>query len=363
MFRAFRYPALAMSLTRERAQQLAFPIWISSAPRGSMNAPQGLAAPASGTDIPDFSTLAADPEIAPLLDFEPVVRKVKRPDGWTPELQRELIARIASTGTLQSAVWQMGKHATGAEALYKVPGAETFRQSWDAAIAIGRRRNGLDSSPPFSGPVPGIQRRPPRGAPVEPEPELEMDEDHKWDLMQSIAGKFMQKVAAERQARLAGEIVAADFYLRQITFIEVMFDLTATSLGFDPSEVLSELRRGKHDIREIAGTGFSGWLDASRRIWWAEEGEPERPSHPDVRFLERHRSAEGDYSTATDQHATGATATPARGYTQEQWAQMGHEEQKRARQRQFDQDAEKQRAWEAKARRDYEERRASDASA
>ena len=38
-----------------------------------------------------------------------------------------------------------------------------------------------------------------------------MDEDHKWDLMQSIAGKFMQKVAVERQSRLAGEIVAADF--------------------------------------------------------------------------------------------------------------------------------------------------------
>lgn len=90
---------------------------------------------------------------------------------------------------------------------------------------------------------------------------------------------------------------------------------------------------------------------------------PSARGHPDARFLERHRSAEGDYSTATDQHATGATATPARGYTQEQWAQMGHEEQKRARQRQFDQDAEEQRAWEAKARRDYEERRASDASA
>ena len=95
-----------------------------------MNAPQGLAAPASGTEIPDFEALAADPEIAPLLHFDPVVRKVKRPDGWTPELQRELIARIASTGTLQAAVWQMGKHATGAEALYKVPGAQSFRTSW-----------------------------------------------------------------------------------------------------------------------------------------------------------------------------------------------------------------------------------------
>jgi hypothetical protein len=111
------------------------------------------------TEIPDFATLAADPEIAPLLNFEPVVRKIKRPDGWTPELQRELIARIAATGTIQQAVWQMGKHATGAEALYKKPGADSFRQSWDAAIIIGRRRNGLDSQAPFMGEVPGITRR------------------------------------------------------------------------------------------------------------------------------------------------------------------------------------------------------------
>jgi hypothetical protein len=108
---------------------------------------------------PTFAELAADPEIAALLNFEPVARKVKRPDGWTPELQRELLARIASTGTLQSAVWQMGKHATGAEALYKAPAADSFRAAWDAAIAIGRRRNGLDSRPPFVGEVPGITRR------------------------------------------------------------------------------------------------------------------------------------------------------------------------------------------------------------
>ena len=108
-----------------------------------MSPTKGSAAPASGTSeltIPDFADLAADPEIA-------------------PELQRELIARIAATGTVQAAVWQMGKHATGAEALYKTPGANSFRTSWDAAIIIGRRRNGLDSQPPYRGPVPGITRR------------------------------------------------------------------------------------------------------------------------------------------------------------------------------------------------------------
>lgn len=61
-----------------------------------MNAPHRFAAPASGpADVPTFEELAADPEIAPLLDFTPAHRKVQRPDGWTPDLQREFIARLA----------------------------------------------------------------------------------------------------------------------------------------------------------------------------------------------------------------------------------------------------------------------------
>ena len=322
-----------------------------------MNAPQGLAAPASGTEIPDFEALAADPEIAPLLNFEPVARKVKRPDGWTPELQRELIARIASTGTLQAAVWQMGKHATGAEALYKTPGAVSFRTSWDAAIIIGRRRNHLDSNPPYAGPVPGINRRGSASdLPPESEAEPTMSDDQKWDLIESIGTRLMKKVAAERQARLAGEIVAADFYLRQITFIEVMFDLTASHLGFDPHEVMAELRRGRHDFRQIVSTPFSDWLDASRRKWWTEEGEPERPRHPEVGFLKRHRSEDGDCSTYADHSAYGALTDPARGYSKKQWAKMSHDDQRAARQRQFDEDAAAQMEWEAKARAEFETR-------
>ena len=93
-------------------------------------------------------------------------------------------------------------------------------------------------------------------------------------------------------------------------------------------------------------------------MWWAEEGEPERPSHPDVRFLERHRSADGDYTTATDQHAYGATTTPARGYTKEQWAEMSSEGQRLARARQFELDAAEQMEWEARARAQCEAWRA-----
>ena len=317
----------------------------------------------SDTDIPDFATLAADPEIAPLLNFEPVVRKIKRPDGWTPELQRELIARIAATGTVQSAVWQMGKHATGAEALYKTPIAKSFRTSWDAAIIIGRRRNGLDSQPPFTGAVPGINRRNPRGrnAEAQPEPEITMSDDEKWQLICAIGTKFMRKVAAERQARLAGQIVAADFYLRQITMMEVMFDLTATSLGFDPHSTLRELHRGPIHSREIVSTPFSDWLDRVRRAWWQSEGDPERPPYPDLRFLVTHRTSEGECSTYEDQNATGGLTTPARGYRQEQWAEMTGDEQRIARQWQFDQDAEAQVAWEAEAHRDFEARQEGEA--
>lgn len=42
-----------------------------------------------------------------------------------------------------------------------------------------------------------------------------MGDDQKWDLIESTGTRLTRKVAAEREARLSGEIVAADFYLRQ----------------------------------------------------------------------------------------------------------------------------------------------------
>jgi hypothetical protein len=262
-----------------------------------MSPPNLTPAPINGPtppDIPDFADLAADPEIAPLLNFDPVVRKIRRPDGWTAELQRELIARLAATGTIQAAVWQMGKHATGAEALYKTPSADSFRASWDAAVIIGRRRNGLDSQPPYAGPVPGITRRksfPERGGgpaqlvegPDDDTPELS-DED-KIQLIEGLFYKWLGKVEQEREARLAGEVVAADFYLRQVTFFEVAFDLMTEGFGEDGWRILSELRRDGRHITQIAATPMSQMLDAKRRELWAMMKQPERPEHPPARYL------------------------------------------------------------------------------
>jgi hypothetical protein len=254
-----------------------------------------VAGPTPPPDIPTFAELAADPDIAPLLTFDPVVRKIRRPDGWTDELQRELIARLAATGTVQAAVWQMGKHATGAEALYKAPSADSFRASWDAAVAIGRRRNGLDSQPAYAGPVPGITRRnssPGRGwGPAElvkgaqDEDEFDMSDEEKHQLIETLFYKWLGKVEQEREARLAGEVVAADFYLRQTTFFEVTFDLMCSRFGQDAWAVMSSLRRGGEHITQIAATPMSMILDEKRRELWGKMGQPERPEYPPARYL------------------------------------------------------------------------------
>lgn len=103
-----------------------------------MSTSSGPAAPQDG--IPAFESLAADPEIALLLDFEPAPRKVERPDGWTHELQRELIARIADTGSPGWACDAMDKNLSGAKHLYRTEGADSFRQAWKGAMALAGAR-------------------------------------------------------------------------------------------------------------------------------------------------------------------------------------------------------------------------------
>ena len=318
------------------------------------------------TDSPETQTQTeteTDPEIAELLKFEPVPRRFKRgDDGWTAPLQRAFIRHLAQHGSPGKACEALGKHRSGIDKVYKAPGAESFRDAWAKAVELAEAR-AAERIEAEAAALAGVKmpfrdnRKSSKFDPV-PEPEPEMGEEQKWDLIQSIGGKFMRKVAAEREARLAGEIVAADFYLRQITFLEVMFDLTASRFGWDPRDALAELRRGDHGLVDIATTPFAEWLDASRRVWWADEGQPDRPPHPDTRFLQSHSGSDGEHSTYTDQSAYGALTTPARGYSVEQWAGLSMDEQKRARQRQFDEDAAAQIAWEATAQADYEARQA-----
>jgi hypothetical protein len=309
-----------------------------------------------------------DPEILALLDFEPVPRMRVVEGAWTPELQREFIARLAVHGSPGHAADEMGKTETGVRKLYRSPGGASFRASWDAAIALAKRRK-AERAPPAEAVAPGSRpppldnrRKYPPAASIAQEGDAaadsarpEIDDAEKWQLVAGIASKFMRKVAAERAARLAGEVVAADFYLRQITFLEVLFDLTATKLGFDPHQALSELRRGRHGLLEIAATGLSDWLDVSRRKWWAEEGEPERPRHPDVRFLKLHPSPEGTYATQENMYA-GPWSRPPAGVDEEEWKGLNRREQEQriaAIRAELEQE---QVSWEAKAHAEWQAR-------
>ena len=69
-----------------------------------------------------------DPEIEALLDFEPVPRKVAVEGGWSPEMQRAFIARLALHGSACKACEELDKNRIGATKLYRSPrGASLLR--------------------------------------------------------------------------------------------------------------------------------------------------------------------------------------------------------------------------------------------
>jgi len=88
----------------------------------------------------NLDTPEDDPEIAALLGFEPVPRKREVDGAWTPELQREFIARLAVTGSPGRASEEMGKTDTGVRKLYRSPEGASFRAAWDGAVDLARRR-------------------------------------------------------------------------------------------------------------------------------------------------------------------------------------------------------------------------------
>jgi hypothetical protein len=97
----------------------------------------------------------SDPLILKLLDFEPVQRRHKRPDGWTPALQRIFIAKLAELGSVNAATEALGKNRYGVEKLYKSAGAKGFRAAWDAAIALYEEREAkrlMIENAPFADP-------------------------------------------------------------------------------------------------------------------------------------------------------------------------------------------------------------------
>jgi hypothetical protein len=276
--------------------------------------------------------LTDDPEILALLDFEPVVRKCKRHDGWTPANQRIYILGLAETGNPDQAAHRVRRTASGAWKVRTSDGADGFAAAWDKALALHHRRNPrpLPKGRPSRGEILAGSGRswPARAAPPEPEAQDPLEED---ELLDRILEKYRLKLRAERECRLSGRIVEADFYVRQLTFIEVAMDLACNA-----HELYEMLSDGDLNPFRTVATPMSLLLDKLRRDHWREKGEPDRQPLPE---LGRH---DGD------------AALGELSYNTYDPAFSDNREWDRHRKALAAQRAEAQRLWEEKAARDAE---------
>lgn len=309
----------------------------------------------------EFERLAG---LGDLLDFEPVPRKVARADGWTPEIQRAYVAALAVTGSERQACAVVERAAYGITQLRKTEGSESFFAACDKAMEIHRERERVRRSDNLLAAARGeaartrgrpplawsnaASRRLPAAEPADehiPDPGEDaltrfIPDDQLYALA-SIVRKYRLKLEAERSCRLQGRIAEADFYLRQITMLEVAADVVSG----DGMAVLKGARLGDYGLLTIAETATSVFLDGARQRYWEEQGDPPRPEYPPRHLLEQH-----------DGFAT-EPLTTSRGFFGE-----GAAEKRAAIDAQCARDAAAQVEWEAQALRDYEERRERDAS-
>lgn len=244
-------------------------------------------------------------------DFIPVPRRCKRRDGWTEARQRGFIAALADGLDAEKAAQTQGLSGNGAYQLRKAAGGESFAAAWDEAAAMAR---GL-SRPAATMPAP------------EDDQELSLEEEEA--AFDDMIAKYGLKLLAEREARLAGRIVAADFYCRQLTWIEMVL-----CLGGQGMRLLFALNRGEFGLLDIASTASSNYLEEVRRALWDEEGGPERPAPFAVA---RRVGPDGEIGLA---HHSAIDGGPD---WQEKFARQDARQQL---------DAEEQARWEARARAD-----------
>ena len=285
-----------------------------------------------------------------LLEFTPVPREVERVDGWSPDKQRAFIAALAVTGSRRRAAHALGMSAYGIVNLRKSKGADSFNAAYDRALAIAKTNGSMllaSEVADIAARTEVLKPPPSKLRDWEPEPEpQENTHELRLELVEKLVAKFQRKVGQEREARLAGQVVAADFYLRQITALEVAFDLMIDGQGDSGWEMLMQARRGELNMLEIADTYMARVLDQARRDHWAAMDDPERPELWPERYVIGTRA--GDVRTEPLETLGKCARAPA-GVDPEAWHLMSVDEQKRIWDEQHRRDAEAQIAWEAEA--------------
>jgi len=297
-------------------------------------------------------------DLGDLLEFEPVPRR-PRVDGWTAELQRAFIAALAVTGSDRQAARAVGKAQFGVEQLKQAKGNEGFMAARAKALAMAasdrsrRLAAGLHAvtaqaalwRPPDPAWSKAATRggRPPAPAPdqaaAEEDEATRLREGMAW--LERILRLYLIKLDQEHEARLEGDIAAADLYIRQITCLEVVLDLVSVDCRIDPVRLIGDCHRGGFHLVQIAETPLSRLLDEARRAHHERCGDPPRPEPP------RHLYVQHDgFATQPGEHARSGQALSL----EEQW-QWWKEQHAR--------DAEAHIEWFARARRDFADRRAA----
>ena len=91
--------------------------------------------------IPPFAiTGLVDPPGELPIPFDPVPRLRARRTGWTEEAQRGFIAALAECGCVAHAARSVGLTRRSAYRLLGSPGADSFAEAWDQALAYGVER-------------------------------------------------------------------------------------------------------------------------------------------------------------------------------------------------------------------------------
>lgn len=268
------------------------------------------------------------------LAFTPVPRKY-RYDGWTAERQRAFIAALAETGSVKAAARTINMAKEGAYYLRRAPGADSFRAAWEAALATGvQRLTDVAIERAIEGvPVPVFHKGEQVGerrayndrllmfvlrhhqpdrygksaalAPGTKHPDTlareaaaacpackarakedarqaeiaaEMAKIDNEQFLERLMRTYVAKVISERRQRIAGNTVAADFYLRQLSVWELVLE------GCGQRADLIRLHTRARDAagmpiydRKVNAGPLTAILDAIRREEWEKAGEPPRP--------------------------------------------------------------------------------------
>ena len=257
--------------------------------------------------------LGAFSAMKPLLDFKPVPRRARH-DGWTPKRQRAFIAALAETGSVSQAAAAVNMSSEGAYYLRRQPGSDEFGAAWDSALDFGadivdgkaleRSIQGVPVPIFHGGRQVGerrvfnerltmflLQHRKPAKYGHAKNGDLSADERQRAESireealargdewLEKIIALYQGRVTLERRCRLRGDVVGADFYLRQLTHMEVLIEL-----GGGGKFLLwwANGGNGSRDCQqnggeEIATTELTRRLDTIRRECWEKASEPDRP--------------------------------------------------------------------------------------